>query len=149
MRGGDRPKGHENEFRNISVMPRSQWEPWLVFRNPLDGTVAENLRKWGTGGFQRISDDLPFGDVVKSHPTRKAERQIVPHPSLKPQDFMRQIVRASLPLGTGIILDPFCGGGSTIAAADAIGYRSIGIEKDPFYYEMACEGVPKLANLRV
>ena len=39
---------------------------------------------------------------------------------------MRQIVRASLPLGNGIVLDPFMGGGSTIAAAIAVGYESIG-----------------------
>lgn len=29
MRGGDRPKAAEDEFRNVTVMPRSMWEPWL------------------------------------------------------------------------------------------------------------------------
>lgn len=47
---------------------------------------------------------------------------------LKPQDFMRQIVRAALPLGKGIILDPFMGSGSTIAAAAYLGLASIGLE---------------------
>ena len=54
-----------------------------------------------------------------------------PHPSLKPQDFLRQLVRGVLPLGEGVVLDPFCGAGSTLAAAEAVGYRSVGIENDP------------------
>jgi site-specific DNA-methyltransferase (adenine-specific) len=58
---------------------------------------------------------------------------------------MRQIVRASLPLGEGVILDPFMGGGSTIAAAAAVGYQSIGIESDPEFFAMAKAAVPRLA----
>jgi len=58
---------------------------------------------------------------------------------------MRQIVRASLPLGQGIVLDPFAGGGSTLAAAVAVGYQSIGIELDPAYYEATKAAIPKLA----
>jgi len=60
---------------------------------------------------------------------------------------MRQVVRASLPLGMGILLDPFMGGGSTIAAAVAVGYESIGIEHDPVFFNMASTGIPKLAAL--
>jgi hypothetical protein len=37
MRGGDRPKAAHDEFPDVSVMPRSMWEPWLIFRNPLEG----------------------------------------------------------------------------------------------------------------
>lgn len=149
MRGGDRPKGAHEEFPDVSVMPRSQWEPWLMFRKPLNGTVAENLRVWGTGGFRRISEDRPFGDVIRSAPTRSVERAYAPHPSLKPQTFLRQVVRASLPLGTGVVLDPFAGSGSTLAAACAVGYRSIGIERDPAYVEVAKTAIPSLATLKV
>jgi len=60
---------------------------------------------------------------------------------------MRQIVRAALPLGEGIVLDPFMGGGSTIAAACAVGYRSIGIEHDPEFFAMATRAIPQLALL--
>jgi predicted RNA methylase len=60
---------------------------------------------------------------------------------------MRIIVRALLPLGEGTILDPFMGSGSTIAAAEAIGYESIGIEIDQRYFQLANEAVPRLAKL--
>jgi DNA modification methylase len=149
MRGGDRPKNAHKEFTEISVMARSMFEPWIVLRHPLDGRVQDNLRKWKTGGFRRPSPERPFGDVVKSSPTPKAERQIAPHPSLKPQAFLRAIVRATLPLGRGIILDPFAGSGSTLAAANAIGYDSIGLEKDARYVALAQRAIPKLSGLTV
>ena len=45
------------------------------------------------------------------------------------------------------MLDPFMGGGSTIAAALAVGYESIGIESDPVFFRMAEQAIPKLAEL--
>jgi site-specific DNA-methyltransferase (adenine-specific) len=148
MRGGDRPKAAHTEFADVSVMPRSMWEPWLIFRKPIEGRVQDNLRRWKTGGFRRPSKEQPFGDVITSAPTRKAERGLAPHPSLKPQAFLRKIVRAALPLGEGTILDPFAGTGSTLAAAEAVGYNSIGIEKDSRYFDVARLAIPKLRALK-
>jgi DNA modification methylase len=147
LRGGDRPKNAHEEFPDVTVMPRSAWEPWGLFRKPCEGRVQDNLRKWKTGGLRRVSGAAPFSDVISSSPTRPEERTLSPHPSLKPQSFMRQIVRAALPLGTGIILDPFMGGGSTIAAAVSVGYESIGLERDRTFFQMAAAGIPKLATL--
>lgn len=148
MRGGDRPKHAHKEFSDVSVMPRSMWEPWLAYRKPPEGRIQDNLRKWKTGGFRRPSAERPFGDVIESAPTRASERVLAPHPSLKPQAFLRQIVRAVLPLGEGRVLDPFAGAGSTLAAAEAVGYASIGVEKDSEYFDIARTAVRKLAALR-
>lgn len=147
MRGGDRPKNAHTEFADVSVMPRSMFEPWIIFRAPLEGRVQDNLRVWKTGGFRRVSNDQPFGDVIASRPTPRGERAIAPHPSLKPQVFLRQIVKASLPLGEGIVLDPFAGSGSTLAAANAVGYESVGVEIDPTYVEIARTAVERLGAL--
>jgi len=149
MRGGDRPKNAHEEFPEVSVMPRSQWEPWLLFRKPLDGRVQDNLRKWRTGALRRPSGGQPFGDVIRSAPTRAGERAVANHPSLKPQAFLRKVVRAILPLGEGIVLDPFAGSGSTLAAAEAVGYESVGIEADRAYVAVAKGAIPTLAALTV
>lgn len=149
LRGGDRPKNAHGEFAGVTVMPRSGWEPWGLFRKPCEGRVQDNLRKWKTGGLRRISADQPFEDVIRSSPTRPEERAIAPHPSLKPQSLMRQLVRASLPLGTGVVLDPFMGGGSTVAAALSVGYDSIGIELDSAFFEVAERAIPKLAAIGI
>ena len=148
MRGGDRPKNAHELYPDVTVMPRSQWEPWVLFRKPLEGRVQDNLRKWGTGGLRRISTTQPFGDVITSAPTRRKERDLAQHPSLKPQAFLRQVVRAILPLGEGVVLDPFAGSGSTLAAAEAVGYTSVGTELDPLYVKLAEEAIPLLAALQ-
>lgn len=146
LRGGDRPKNAHKEFPEISVMPKSCWEPWGLFRKPCHGRVQDNLRKWRTGGLRRISPEQPFKDLILSSPARGLERAIAAHPSLKPQSFLRQIVRAALPFEDGILLDPFMGSGSTIAAAIACGLKAIGIEVNREYFSLATTAIPALAE---
>jgi site-specific DNA-methyltransferase (adenine-specific) len=149
LRGGYKPKGAERDFPEVSVMPRACWEPWGIFRKPFDGTVAENLRRWGTGGLRRASSREPLKDIVACSPTRGREKEIAPHPSLKPQRFLRQIVRAALPLGVGVIYDPFAGSCSTLAAVDAIGCKALGTDRDPDYFDLGRRAFSGLAALRL
>jgi site-specific DNA-methyltransferase (adenine-specific) len=122
---------------------------WGIFRRPIpDGmTVGNCLDKFQTGGLRRKPDGSPFQDVIKSERTPQKEREIADHPSLKPQSFLRQIVYASLPLGEGIVLDPFMGSGSTVAAAEALGYSCIGIERQEEFYALSHQAVRALARL--
>ena len=149
LRGGDRPKNAEEEFPDICSMPRGCYEPWGLFRKPLQKgmKVSDCLREYQTGGLRRKADGNPFEDVIESERTSKKEREIADHPSLKPQSFLRKIVYAALPLGEGIVVDTFMGSGSTVAAAEDIGYKCIGVERHIEYYTMAETAIPKLANL--
>ena len=120
----------------------------MLFRKPIEAkTVAENLRQWKTGGLRRLSLDKPLTDSIPSGRTPNREEAISNHPCLKPQHFMRIIVRALLPLGEGTVLDPFMGSGSTLAAAEAIGYDSVGLELDDEYFRLAKQSIPRLAAL--
>ena len=101
------------------------------------------------GGLRRTPDGRPFPDVLKSETPPEAEVKIAPHPSLKPQKLLRQLAWGALPLQRGTILDPFMGSGSTIAAATAVGYESIGIETDGHFYEVAVSAIPRLAALKI
>jgi len=149
LRGGDRPKNCEDEFPEVSTMPRGGYEPWGILRKPLPPgmTVGTCLRTYQTGGMRRGLDGKPFGDVLLSTRTPAREREVADHPSLKPQAFLRQLVFAALPLGEGIVLDPFMGSGSTIAAAEAVGVRALGVERRGDYYSMASAVIPHLAAL--
>ncbi len=149
LRGGDRPKNAEDEFPDVSSMPRGCYEPWGLFRAPLPAkmTVSECLRQYQTGGLRRLPDGNPFEDVIQSERTPRQERDIADHPSLKPQSFMRRMVYAALPLGKGVIADPFAGSGSTVAAAEAMGLHAIGCERQADYYAMAVKAIPELAAL--
>lgn len=149
MRGGDRPKNAEEEFDDVCSLPRGCFEPWGLFRCPMlkNMKVSDCLREFGTGGLRRKADGNPFEDLIESERTSQKEREIANHPSLKPQSFLRKVVYAALPLGSGIVLDPFMGSGSTIAAAKAVGYKAIGVERHKEYFDIATKAVPKLANL--
>ncbi len=148
FRGGDRPKNAEREFPEVCVTAKGSYEPWMLFRKPIsERTVAENLRRWKTGGLRRLSLDKPLPDVIPSGRTPDREEAIADHPCLKPQHFMRILVRAMLPLGEGVVLDPFMGSGSTLAAAEAVGYESVGVELDETYFEQAKASIPRLAAL--
>ena len=59
------------------------------------------------------------------------------------------LVRGVLPLGKGVVLDTFAGSGSTLAAAESIGYESIGIEKDAEFFRLAKKSIPELSRLVV
>ncbi|NTW03492.1 MAG: site-specific DNA-methyltransferase, partial [Oscillochloris sp.] len=106
FRGGDRPKNAEGEFSEVCVTPRGNYEPWMLFRKPIsEKTVAENLRKWGTGGLRMLTAGKPLPDAIASIKTPVREREVANHPSLKPRHFLRILVRALLPLGYGLVLE--------------------------------------------
>jgi len=58
------------------------------------------------------------------------------HPTVKPTDLMRWLVRLITPPG-GIVLDPFTGSGSTGKAAALEGMRFIGVEREAEYAAIA------------
>jgi len=147
LRGGDRPKNFEEEFSDVCSMPRGCYEPWGIFRKPLlpKMKVGDCLREFQTGGLRRLPNGNPFEDIIESERTPKAERKIADHPSLKPQSLLRQLVYAVLPLGEGIIADPFMGSGSTLAAAEAMSLKCVGVERHINYFEMAKQAVLPLS----
>lgn len=149
LRGGDRPKNAEEEYSEVCSLPRGCYEPWGLLRKPIPNgmKVSDCLKEYQTGGLRRKHVGAPFEDVLESERTPQKEKKIANHPSLKPQSFLRQIVHAALPLGEGIIVDPFMGSGSTVAAAEALGYTCIGVERHEEYYQMARRAIPKLARL--
>lgn len=58
------------------------------------------------------------------------------HPTVKPIHLMKFLIEASTPPG-GLVLDPFCGSGTTGCAAVLAGRSFVGIEKDEKYVEIA------------
>jgi len=66
------------------------------------------------------------------------------HPTVKPTDLMRWLVRLVTPPG-GIVLDPFAGSGSTLVAARAEGVRALGIEREDEYARIIADRLAQLS----
>ena len=59
------------------------------------------------------------------------------HPTVKPLKLMQYLITLGLPPG-GVVLDPFCGSGTTALACKELGRNYICIEKELEYYQIAC-----------
>jgi DNA modification methylase len=96
----------------------------------------------GDGLVEEQSADLtgyPSAFIVPKSPRHERNRGLTErssHPTVKPIDLMRHLVRLVTPVD-GVVLDPFLGSGTTCLAASEEGFRSIGIEQSAEYLEIA------------
>jgi DNA modification methylase len=88
----------------------------------------------GERGFNDTGSAARFFYCAKASKADRDERNH--HPTVKPTDLMRYLCRLVTPLG-GLVLDPFCGSGSTGKAAMLENFKFIGIEKEAEYIEIA------------
>lgn len=87
------------------------------------------------GPVTHINPDWKRSNVFRIDKPRKSESA---HLTTKPLSWMHALVDlVSTP--DQVILDPFCGSGSTLLAAKDLGRRAIGIEQDEAYCAIAAE----------
>ncbi len=79
---------------------------------------------------------------LQSHNGRKREQASVQnfHPTVKPVNLMRWLVRLVTPVN-GLVLEPFLGSGTTGVASSLEGFRSIGIEREPDYADICLQRI--------
>ena len=119
--------GTYSRFFLVPKSSRSDREPLL--RGQVPDVERPNGNKW-------TDQDYRTGRI--------AVRSNV-HPTVKPLDLMRHLVRLVTPPG-GTVLDPFIGSGTTAIAANAEGFRAIGIEREQEYLDIA---VARLAHQEI
>lgn len=82
------------------------------------------------------------GNVITSNRVGAKYRE---HQTQKPVDLMRPIVRTVAPEG-GLVLDPFCGSGTTGVAARLEGRRFLGFERDAGHVATSIERMEKVED---
>ena len=130
---------HDGSDEVLALFPETKSASGVIKRA---GGFARGL-EGRTDKPEVIPDGVGFGDsgsAARFFYTAKASRKDRGegnlHPTVKPTDLMRYLVRLITPPG-GTVLDPFCGSGSTLKAAVLEGFNSIGIELDAEYVEIA------------
>jgi site-specific DNA-methyltransferase (adenine-specific) len=137
------------EWRTPQV--RANYEPIIVAQKPPEGTLLDNFLKHGTGLFDfsaRVGEGLTPSNVLQaeeieglppiflvSKPSR-AEREGNDHPTVKPIELLRHLIRLTTREGA-LVLDPFVGSGSTAVAALLERRSFVGFEVHERYAEIA------------
>jgi site-specific DNA-methyltransferase (adenine-specific) len=104
----------------------------------LDGFAGKEIGGKGNGLARTcatcgasVLDGCQCPDRTFTNPTRANH-----HPTVKPVDLMRYLVKLITPPG-GVVLDPFMGSGSTGKGAVIEGFNFVGIEQDADYLDIA------------
>ncbi len=150
--GGGTQSGGGNPPRRISepgdgVTMRKGWRGGETGLTPVDtsGTYSRFFlipkadradREPVLGGLdERRVSSRPDGRQWDIPGSRSKSRQNY-HPTVKPVDLMRHLVRLVTPPG-GLVLDPFLGSGTTALACEMEGLRWVGIEREAEYVAIA------------
>ncbi len=118
--------GRLYELGYIKIVPGQAWPIYEHYIKPDDGTPTSDI--WA---FQPYTQGTVFGtekgideDVRWLQPQ---DKERLGYPTQKPVDLLERIIQASSDPGD-IVLDPFCGCGTTIDAAQKLGRKWIGID---------------------
>jgi site-specific DNA-methyltransferase (adenine-specific) len=156
----------DGDQRSAAPPPAGRWPANVAFDEDaaamLDAqsgvTTSGAAGRKGSSGFAQGYDgkwDVPYGDTggaSRFFYTAKASRADRTtggvanntHPTVKPTDLMRWLVRLVTPPG-GVVLDPFAGSGTTLVAARAEGFRAIGIEREEEYAQIIADRLSQLS----
>jgi site-specific DNA-methyltransferase (adenine-specific) len=124
--------------------PSTAWGTWMSATNPVLRDVHEYILVFSKGSFSRGSSEAEstitrdgFLELTKSvwDMAPVSARQIG-HPAPFPVDLPRRLIELYSFQGD-IVLDPFCGSGTTCVAALASGRNYVGYDKSPDYIELA------------
>ena len=109
---------------------------WAYSREKMDQMLAEGrieFRRTGMPVYKRYLDEqpgVPLQDVWTDIKLASGSKERVGYPTQKPQALLERIIKASSKPGD-VVFDPFCGCGTTIAAAQLLGREWIGIDISP------------------
>jgi len=123
----------------------------------MSGVTSSGSRKAGDYGLMGYmgADVAPMPEVsgdsggasrffytAKADSNERPRVDGVAHPTVKPLDLMRYLVRLVTPPG-GLVLEPFAGSGTTLEACIVEGFRCIGIEREDTYMPLIMARISK------
>jgi len=116
--------------------------PWASQHEDIQFMVAVKSKANVGKGEGRLAARLRRGSIL-SH-QRPHAAGVSRHPTEKPVPLLRELIESSSCFGE-TVLDPFVGSGSTLVAATIEGRKSVGIELEEKYCEIAALRLSKIA----
>ena len=132
--------GGYSRFFIIPKADRAERERGLTADPNAISLTVKQAHSWVCSKCLRQRVNVPGAACKCEEPGPFVERQQTPranvHPTVKPIDLMRHLVRLVTPQG-GTVLDPFLGSGTTAIACEMEGFAWIGIEREAEYVDVA------------
>jgi len=117
---------------------RPTFEPILWFLKPyqIGATIADNVLSEAVGAFNEKAFTKYAGSASNVIQCSLAADEGGLHPTQKPVKLLQALIELTTKEGQ-LVLDPFCGSGSTLLAARNTGRRYLGFEISPKYIKIA------------
>jgi DNA modification methylase len=120
---------------------RSKHELIAVFKSGTEPHI-NNFKLGGQGRYR--TNVLDYPSVNSLDPARRGELEL--HPTTKPIALFADLIR-DCSRRNGITLDPFCGSGTTVLAAERTGRAARAIELDPLYVDVTIRRWQKITGI--
>lgn len=143
---------HDVLLRYVKVPGASRWNQLY---EPLSASTVET---WGDRRQERQdgrsvateepSPGCPMGDVWDLPIVAPVAHERTGYPTQKPERLLERLVLALTDPGD-LVIDPYCGSGTSVAAASRLGRRGIGIDENPEATEVASKRLSALTDWRV
>lgn len=115
---------------------RNEWEAIVLVQKPLLNNYWKTLQETGVGVFKTVNEDGTFQSNILEGYYNKSEKKYA-HCTVKPLELIKKLILTLVPKsGSSVILDPFAGSGTTLVAAQQLGYSYTGIEIEKEYVEI-------------
>ncbi len=128
-------KGWHSAFRN-------EWEAIVLVQKPLINNYWNTLQNTNVGVFKTVNEDGSFQSNILENLNKKEKNEKFAHCTVKPLKLIKKLVHILVPPHKdNIILDPFAGSGTTLVAADELGFEYVGIEIEENYIPIINERI--------
>jgi len=123
---------------------RNEWEAIVLVQKPLINNYWQTLQTTNVGVFKTINIDGSFQSNILENLSKKGKSEKYKHCTVKPLGLIKKLVDTLVPLHKdNIILDPFAGSGTTLVAAQELGFDFVGIEIEENYIPIIEERLKK------
>lgn len=134
-----------------SASPSTAWGTWQSATNPVLRDVHEYILVFSKGSLSRMSEGREstierddFLELTKSIWTfPSASAKSIGHPAPFPEELPRRLIHLYSYAGD-VVLDPFCGAGTTCLAARRAGRGFVGYDTEPAYIQLSEERLHEL-----
>lgn len=128
---------------------RNEWEAIVLVQKPLMNNYWNTLQNTNVGVFKTINEDGSFQSNIFENLSGKESDEKFDHCTVKPLKLLKKLVGTLVPpCEDNIVFDPFSGSGTTLVAADELGFNYVGIEIEENYIPIIEDRIEKARKKR-